>query len=288
MSLRTSKIYIDNSNPVADNEVVSKKYVNDNFLKKTVLFEDIPKDNLTGLNLSFSDMAQDILNLRQKIMNNSKIQEYINQYENNNNPTSDDLKNMLTNINLILTNICRNFVNDPNSVCFNPNCFYKKVQLLTSSGQVFIEAQTYRNDAKGISRDLHLNRDIIYAEIKENIFNDQIGTTTIKYNPSNLTLDNLSSFGVVRKRRIVALTEPDLNFPLPEQNILPSSKTPVKYEIAQDLSSTQEVIDASSNMWGWTSRLGSHHFLGYSIAHNVELPVTDEFYTIIRLSYQLY
>lgn len=296
MSFHANKIYLFD-NPSNENEVVNKKYVEKNFLKNKINIDDISNEILSGTNFSFRDMANDILDLINLIYENPEIKNYINNF-NINNFNINNLENTINNTNLILRNICRNFVNDPSGICFDPDCFYKRVQLLTPSGQPFVDVATYKSDGKGRSRGLHLDRDIIYLEIKENILNNEIqGSNSVKFNPSNLNTDNLSTLGVIRKRRVVAFTEPSLDSNqrykiLPTTNIgNPIQKTPIRYEIAQNLSATQEVIDSIKNGWGWiskTSGSNTNYLPGYFIAHNVDLPINDEYNIVVRLSYQIY
>jgi hypothetical protein len=297
MSLSTTEINVSNikikNEPTDEQHVVNKKYVSKNFIKTNVDYSDIPNDINTGTNFSFRDMANAVLILENEIYNNPTIKNYILNW--NQNPDFQNLGITMNNIHLILTNICRNFVNNPENVCLDPECFYIRVELLTSSGQTFVDAITYKSDPKGVNKRLHLDRNIVYLEVKENILNGSLENPNIIYNPTNINTSNLVSEGIIVKKRLTALTEPDLvngeyNKNLNVINPTASSKTPLYYEITRDMSSTQDVLDAVKNGWGWCSKLkrSEGNLPGYFISHNTNIPVADDYYAIIRLSYQIY
>jgi len=302
ISSKADASYVDGQHSVRDSIIATKadvSYVDNGFIKNKVTIDDIPSNILFGTSFSFQDMANDLMFLENEIKGNPSIQEFIESYKNNN----INLGHAFNKSNLILTNICRNFVNDTDRVCFDSNCFYKRVMILTSSGQPFVDTATYKDDTKGKSRNLDLDKDIIYLETVEtqNIVSETIKTI---YNPSNVDISNLSTVGVVRRKRYVAYTTPTNlspnsdtnntnNFVYNTLNIInpvPSNKSPLKYERAQDMSSTQEVLDAVKNGWGYVAKVNaSYGYLpGYFIAYNSSLPITDDYGFIIRLSYQIY
>jgi hypothetical protein len=308
--------YVDNKHSVQDNVILNKAdtaYVDTNFVKNKITENDIPSQILLGTNFSLRDMAEDLKFLENQFYENSSLKTFMESYRNN----TINLKDVVNKSNLILTNICRNFVNDPERMCFDPSCFYKRVMILTSAGQPFVDVSTYKDDQKGINRNLNLDRDLIYLETveKHNIVDN---TTNIEiFNPSNVDISNLNNLGIVKRRRYFAYTDPsnliekninliDPNNPndinsldntntfiystLNTTNPIPSNKIPKKYERAQDMSSSQEVLDAVKNGWGYVTKVNaSYGYLpGYFIAHNSSLPIPDEHSAIIRLSYQIY
>ena len=292
MSLSTNKIIV-NDDPVDENDIVNKRYVSNNFIKTTITPDDIPNTNLLDTNFSFKDMANDILYLEDKIFNNPALTSIIRNYINFNNTSY--AATIMSKINLLLTNICRNFANDPDSVCYDPDCFYKKVQLLTANGQPFAEATTYKAGVVAERYGLNLNKDFIYAEFKDHdIFNND-GQPFLVHNPQNLDISNITEIGVTRKRRITCYTNVDVDsngnylYPLNVSNPISSHKIPIKYEIAIG-SHSQDVADAVKNGWGWLSKISAvkNNLPSYFMSYNSSIPVPGEEYAaIIRLSYHL-
>lgn len=291
--------------PFEDTDVPNKGYIGKNFLKNSITIDDVPSDIIIGTNFSFRDMAEDLLYLENEFKSNPTLNDFLNDYKNG----TINLKDAINQTNLILTNISRNFVNDPNRVCFDPNCFYKRVMLLTTAGQPFVDVSTYKDDVLGVKRGLNLETDIVYIETVEK--QEIIGQVNEVYNPRNIEINVINQLGVTRKKRYVAYTTPEnlvertpndkqndptntnsyvyqpLNVINPQES---NRKIPLKIERAQDMSTSQEVLDAVKNGWGWSSKVNaSYGYLpGFFIAYNSLLPLNDDYAVIIRLSYQIY
>jgi hypothetical protein len=298
--IQAHKIIIDD--PVEDKDAVNKKYVSSNFVKKEIQFDDIPTEILSGTNFSLSNMAEDLSYLEWKIYSNPVIQDLIFGYENNFNTS-----NVLGEINIMsitLTNICRNFVNDPDRVCFNPECFYKRLTLITSTGDVIVDVSTYKdgtNDDVAVNRKLNLDTNICYIKVKDKSFELLPNTSDSSIsNFSGVDISNLSSKGIYKVLPVYAYTNPDLNEDgkyrlfteeeLSNKNPMPSNKSPVSYEMISENVATEEIFDAMKNVWGWSSKVNTaiSYLPGYYIAHNSKLPISDEYNVIVRLSYQIY
>ena len=307
MSLSTSKIVSSKivsskievkDDPLEDNDAVNMKFVSNNFIKNNIGYDDVPSTLLSGTNFSFRHMADDLIYLENQIFTNTTIKSIIDTY--NANKDLSYPKTVLNQINVLITNICRNFVNNPDRVCFDPNCFYKRVQILTSGGQPFIDVATYKNDSIGIKLKLNHNRDIVYFEFKDYHFLSGVSTPVVISNPHAHNLDNIREIGVLRKRRVAVYTDPDLDdngkylYPLNVSNPQISQKTPVAYENAQG-SYSQDVSDAIKNGRGWLAKVSASNGnnLGYFFSDNLTIPVgmlggSDEHNVIFRLSYQIY
>jgi hypothetical protein len=105
----------------------------------------------------------------------------------------------------------------------------------------------------------------------------------------------LISKGIYKKIPIFALTEPDLSdnkypFPLNVINPVSSNKSPIAYEIIEENMASKEMIDCLNNKWGWSSKVNANigYLPGYHIAYLSDIPVSDGYSVIIKLSYQIY
>lgn len=303
--------------PNDDNDLINKKYIDDNFIK----YKLIPKENLKVLNFSYQDIANDVMKLEQKLKNNFYIKTYMSSDPP---PQIIKEKNLEYTLNIpyrVFTTICRNFVNDPDNQ--PPLGFFKRATVVKPDGEILLDVITYKDDPQGILLGLNYDRDLCYINFQSNIAENtnqnpinelnmtypnsninRFSDGQVLFNPNNIDIYGLknNSKGIqFQEQHVVVLSEKTYQYPSSESNVdilKPtgsideegnSTKKGIKYILYPNIGGRREIVQAICQGWGWTTRNSSiyNDLPGYYVAKDMDL-VTNGFKVVLRVSYHKY
>jgi hypothetical protein len=256
-------------NAVFDNIVINEK---DPILK-------VPNVPLTGLGLSYRDIANQLKEVKQLMLSYPLTQQYIQ------NPTGMTFESVVQ-LDRLWDRIGNKIVNDMTGV---PQGYGKRLSICRNDGNLIMDVSTYIPNTKWMNFSLvELNTFKNFKSIdnpNEPQFNTNINSNSITFNCENLNISNLTqnvdsqytSFMVIK----CGSNTPPKTDPT---DLEPESTTPTTFLQTQPLTTRKEIIQAINSGYGWACRYSQTNFTpNFYVATTFD--AADEFVLFIRLSY---
>ena len=273
--------------------------------KKCVLkydISDVPTDIITNTTFSLSDIAKDVIRVRETCLSNPMIQQFIND------PLISDPV-FVQKANRILVNISRNVVNDPATP--PPDGYIKRVTIITTDGNVIVDVNTYIDDMEGVLLGLNNDTNMCCMNLHVNVIDKQTNplqtpiydvnshipssnpyiTTDLYFNTNNINPSGISQNppGLKRVDEYIRLSSNrTYTYPADEINPTPTGGTAVEFINMINHGVRKEVQMAIIQDWGWASRRsGSFYQLPcYFVANNIQQK--DGYSLVLRVGYIKY
>jgi len=259
---------------------------------------NIPTEIITETNFSFHDIAMDVAKLRDKCIRNPLIQKFIQ------NPLIYD-PILVNKANLILQNICLNFINDPQNP--PPEEYVKRATIIATDGDVIVDVVTYVPNPKGTQLGFNFDRNIAFLSSYYNIVdasqnpdspiyqvNSALPNSSpflnrdLYWNPNNINTTNISKNPKGLKntdQHIILNSKKNYTYPADEINPKPTGGKALNFQVIPNHGGRQEVIEAIIQRWGFSSRRSPtiNNLPSYYVANNISQK--DGYSLILRISY---
>jgi len=240
--------------------------------------QKVPNEKITGLGLSFRDIAVQLCQLKKRILSYKRTQDFLK------NPYGLDVTT-IEELDIFWQTIANQWVNDRPNI---PPGYGRICAFVANNGKIFIDVITFEpgkdtnNSIVEINTKLNLS---FVPDPTQPVYELNTDSPPYPFNPQKIDITNLitnpDSQGF-QFRVISALSSSPPNLDL--NNLKPEAYKATKFLFNESASTRKEIIQAVTNKYGWASRYGELSFSPtYFVATSIQ--GNDGYYIWLRIGY---
>lgn len=243
---------------------------------------NVPDYNISGLNLSFRDIAKQLCEFKNELLSNDLTQDFLlSPYS----KTGD----YINNLDRLWARLANKVVNNTTGV--TPG-YGKRILFASNDGYVFIDVSTFIEGSKK-----WLNFSVIALNRYSNFkfidnpkvpqYNNFINSNSETFNYENINYSNIINNGNTPGKIFSNIKCGSTSYPPTDINDLtPQSTKAISFQLLDIHTTRKEIIESVSNTYGYSSRYSDTTFTpNYYVA--TTLNGSDGYSIFIRLSYYL-